>query len=95
MLKPAIPSTFPQYSELTPVPVIINGEPEYEISKIVDSKIDCWRACKLLYKVIWLGYEDINNNSEWLPATELEHAKKLLNDFYLKYISKLELLQLW
>jgi len=24
----------------------------------VDFKIDCWWTCKLLYKVIWLGYED-------------------------------------
>ena len=67
---------------------VVDGEPEYEISKIVDSKIDRWRACKLLYKVIWLGYEDTDNNSEWLPATELEHAKELLNDFHLKYLSK-------
>jgi len=41
MLKPAIPNTFQQHSEPPPVPVIIDGEPEYEIFKIVDSKIDC------------------------------------------------------
>jgi len=90
MLKPAIPNTFQQCSEPLPAPVIIDGEPEYEISKIVDSKIDHRRACKLLYKVIWLGYEDTNNDSEWLPAAELEHAKELVNDFYLKYPAKLE-----
>jgi len=64
ILKPATPNTFLQHSEPPPAPVIINGEPEYEISKIVNSKIDCWRACKLLYKVIWLGYENTNNDSE-------------------------------
>jgi len=89
MLKPAIPNTFQQRSKPLPVPVVINREPEYEISKIVDSKIDCQRACKLLYKVIWLGYKDTNNDSKWLPATELEHAKKLLNNFHLKYPAKL------
>jgi len=89
MLKPATPNTFQQRSEPPPAPVIIDGEPEYEISKIVDSKIDCWRACKLLYKVIWLGYEDTDNDSEWLPAVELEHAKELVNDFHLKYPAKL------
>jgi len=88
MLEPAIPNTFLQCSEPLPASVIIDREPEYEISKIVNSKIDCWRACKLLYKVIWLGYEDTNNNSEWLPATELVHAKELVNDFHLKYLSK-------
>jgi len=68
--------------------VIINREPEYEISKIVDSKIDRRRAYKLLYNIIWLGYEDTDNDSKWLPATELKHAKELLNDFHLKYLSK-------
>jgi len=93
MLEPATPNTFQQRSEPPPAPVIIDGEPEYEISKIVDSKIDCRRACKLLYKVIWLGYKDTDNDSEWLPATELEHTKELLNDFHLKYPSKLGPLQ--
>jgi len=88
MLKLATPNTFQQHSKPLPVSVIIDREPEYEISKIVDSKIDCWKACKLLYKVIWLGYEDTDNDSEWLPATKLEHAKELVNDFHLKYPSK-------
>ena len=51
-------------------PVIIDGEPEYKISQIVDFKIDCQQACKLLYKVIWLGYEDTGDESEWIPASE-------------------------
>ena len=89
MLEPATPNIFQQCSKPLPVLVIIDGEPEYEISKIVDSKIDRQRVCKLLYKVIWLRYEDTDNDSEWLPATELEHAKELLNDFHLKYLSKL------
>jgi len=64
MLELATPNTFLQRSKPLPAPVIIDREPEYEISKIVNSKIDCWRACKLLYKVIWLGYEDTDNNSK-------------------------------
>jgi len=64
MLEPATPNTFQQRSEPPPALVIIDGEPEYEISKIVHSKIDRQRACKLLYKVIWLGYEDTDNDSE-------------------------------
>ena len=62
--KLAISNIFLQYSKPLPVPVIINREPEYKISEIVDSKIDCQKACKLLYKVIWLEYEDTNNNSK-------------------------------
>jgi len=64
MLEPATPNSFQQRSEPPPAPIIIDGEPEYEISKIVDSKIDHRRACKLLYKVIWLGYKDTDNDSK-------------------------------
>jgi len=88
MLEPSTPNAFQQRSEPPPTPVIIDRKPEYEISKIVDSKIDRRRACKLLYKVIWLGYEDTDDNSKWLPAAELEHAKELVNNFHLKYPTK-------
>jgi len=41
MLEPATSNTFSKRIQLAPAPVIIDGEPEYEISQIVDSKIDC------------------------------------------------------
>ena len=62
MLEPTTSNTFSERIQLAPAPVIIDGEPEYEISQIVDSKIDRWQACKLLYKVIWLGYEILEMN---------------------------------
>ena len=52
MLKPATSNTFSKRIQPAPTPVIIDGEPKYEISQIVNSKIDRGRACKLLYKVI-------------------------------------------
>jgi len=61
MLKPTTSNTFSKRIQLASAPVIIDGKPEYEISRIVDSKIDCQQACKLLYKVIWLGYEEENH----------------------------------
>jgi len=64
MLEPAMSNTFSERMQLVPTPVIIDGELKYEISQIVDSKIDCQRACKLLYKVIWLGYEDTGDESK-------------------------------
>ena len=64
MLEPAIPNTFSERIQRASTSVIIDGEPEYEISWIVDSKIDFHQACKLLYKVIWLGYEDTGDKSE-------------------------------
>ena len=64
ILKPTTSNTFSKRIQPAPTPVIIDGEPKYEISQIVDSKIDCRQACKLLYKVIWLGYENTRDKSE-------------------------------
>jgi len=64
MLKPAMSNTFSERIQPALVPVIIDGKTEYEISWIVDPKIDCQQVCKLLYKVIWLGYEDTGDKSE-------------------------------
>ena len=85
MLEPTTSNTFSERIQLAPTPVIIDGEPEYEISQIVDSKIDHQRACKLLYKVIWLGYEDTGDKSEWIPASKLSHAVNLVSDFHIAY----------
>ena len=64
ILEPATSNTFSKRIQLAPAPVIVDGEPEYEISWIVDFKIDCQQACKLLYKIIWLEYEDIGDESK-------------------------------
>ena len=88
MLEPAISNTFSERIQPAPAPVIIDGEPEYEISQIVDSKINRQWACKLLYKVIWLGYEDTGDESEWIPASELTHAADLVSDFHIAYPAK-------
>ena len=41
ILKSAMSNTFSKRIQLAPTSVIIDGEPEYEISQIVDSKINC------------------------------------------------------
>ena len=46
ILEPATSNTFSERIQPAPTPVIIDGEPEYEISQIVDFKIDCRQACK-------------------------------------------------
>ena len=40
ILKPTTSNTFSKRIQPAPAPVIIDGEPEYEISQIVDSKIN-------------------------------------------------------
>ncbi|KXN84514.1 hypothetical protein AN958_12402 [Leucoagaricus sp. SymC.cos] len=89
MLELSTPNPFPTCSALPPASVVIDGEPEFEIAHIVNSKIDWCQACKLLYKVIWLGYKDTEDKSSWLPASKLEHAPKLVADFHAAYPHKL------
>jgi hypothetical protein len=51
-LEPATPNTIPNRIQPPLPPVEVNREPEYEISKILDSKLDRQRRqCQLLYLV--------------------------------------------
>ena len=88
MLEPATPNEIPNRTQSPPPPVEVQGELEYEIAEVVDSKIDRRRACKLLYLVRWLGYENTDEEFSWLPAIELEHAKDLISDFHSAYPDK-------
>ena len=88
MLESATSNTFSKRIQLVSAPVIIDREPKYEISQIVDSKIDCQWACKLLYKMIWLGYKDTGDESKWISASELSHASNLVSDFHIVYSTK-------
>jgi len=88
MFEPATSNTFPERIQLAPTPVIIDRGLEYEISQIVNSKINCWWACKLLYKVIWLRYKDIGDESEWIIISKLTHAADLVSNFHIAYPAK-------
>jgi Chromo (CHRromatin Organisation MOdifier) domain len=66
----------------------MNDEPEYEISKILNSKLDIRQACKLLYPVRWSGYEDTDEETSWIPANELGHAFEIVSKFHLRYPNK-------
>jgi hypothetical protein len=88
MLEPAVANTIPNRVQPPPPPVSIDGESEFEIARVVDSKIDKRRRCKLLYRVLWAGYEGTDQEYDWLPATELKHAAELTSDFHTAYPDK-------
>jgi hypothetical protein len=70
MLEPSTPNSVLNCIQ-PPPPVIIDEEPEYEISEILDSKLDKRRACKLLYLVRWSGYKGTNEETLWILANKL------------------------
>lgn len=67
MLEPHQPSTIPSRSSTLPPPIEVEGEIEYEISEILNSKLDHHRRhCQLLYLVHWTGYEGTDKETSWL-----------------------------
>ena len=53
----------PDKVQLPPLPVFIDGEPEFEITEILDSKVNQWhRNCKLLY-LVCTGYAGANEET--------------------------------
>jgi hypothetical protein len=85
MLEPAPPNTIPNRIIPPPPPIEVDGEPEFEISAILDTKLDNRRRCKLLYLVRWAGYEGTDEETSWVLATELGHASELVSDFHAAY----------
>ena len=88
MHEPATPNEIPNRTQSLPPPIDIDGEPEFEIAEVVDSKIDKQQWCKLLYYICWLDYEDTDEEFSWLPTMELEHTTELIADFHSAYLTK-------
>ena len=89
MLEPAVPNTIPDRVQPPLPPIMVDDEPEFEISEILDTKINnhC-HACKLLYLVCWTGYEGTDEETSWILTSELGHASKLIMDFHKAYLAK-------
>ena len=83
MLEPSAPNEFLNQTETLPLPVIIDGEMEFKISEILDSKIDKCHKCKLQYLVKWSGYEGTDEETSWIPMSKLKYAMESMVDFHL------------
>ena len=81
------PNPFPDHVQSPPPPVDVEGELEYEIAEILDSKLDRCRRPPLMYLVQWLGYEG-DDATSWLPTVSLVHAQQAIDDFHAKYPAK-------
>ena len=66
-----------------------NSEPEFEITKVLDLKIDHQHSkCKLLYLVHWTRYAGTDEEMSWILALELRNAPELISDFHQSYPAK-------
>jgi len=67
-----------------PPPIIIEGEPEYELEEIIDSRL---HYNKLQYRAKWTGYSP-EYDKTWYPADNFENADLAKRNFHSRYPSK-------
>ena len=65
-----------------PLPIEIDGEQEWEVEDIVDVKKV---RNRIVARVKWTGYDE---DLEWYPIDNFDHAKDILKDFYRRHPTK-------
>ena len=82
-VKPAFPS---QRKPLPPPPDVVGEELEYEVEKILDSRIRrTGRSSSTEFLIAWKGYGPEHN--QWIKKKDL-FARELLADFHKRYPQK-------
>jgi len=87
-IEPASLSNIPNHVNSPLPPIEIDGNLEFEVAQILDSKFDQRRRDLLLYLVQWSGYEGILDKYLWTPASDLENATELVSEFHSIYLGK-------
>jgi len=90
-LEPEYPNTFEDRNQPPPPALIVDGQPEYLIDCIIDSKYNhVRRKCQLLYHIKWIGYPITNNPSNWILANVFDDdaGKPIADAFHEQYPAK-------
>ena len=89
-LEPATPNRFEDRAPPPLEPIEIDGETEFELREISDSKYDYryWKTCELFYLVRWSGYEGTDQEYSWISASNLTHADETLEEYHERYPDK-------
>jgi len=77
LLEPYHENPIPEHHQEPPALVEIEGQEEFEVQEVLDSKKI---RGKLLYLVFWRGYPP--SEATWEPARNLVHAQDLVNQFH-------------
>ncbi|MBW0471425.1 hypothetical protein O181_011140 [Austropuccinia psidii MF-1] len=77
LLEPVKTSTIQNGNQEPPTPVIIEEEEEWEVSKILNSKL---KTRKLWYLVKWKGFSQDPERSTWQQAENLKNCPELVKD---------------
>ncbi|MBW0466622.1 hypothetical protein O181_006337 [Austropuccinia psidii MF-1] len=79
LLEPVKTSKIPNRNQEPPPLTIIEEEEVWEVSQILDSKIN---RGKLWYLVEWKGFSQEPERSTWEPAENLDNCPELTQDFH-------------
>ncbi|KAH0612978.1 uncharacterized protein H6S33_009358 [Morchella sextelata] len=81
LLSPDVNDPLPGQQQLPPPPVEIEGEEEWEVEDILDSRK---RRGRFEYLVRYMGYDE----ASWQPLSDLEHSPDIVKRFHERYPGK-------
>lgn len=81
LLEKSYESSIPSRYNSPPAPVQIDGEEEFEVEAILDSRS---RRGKPYYLVKWKGYDISDESQTWEPEENLENCSDLIAEFKLQ-----------
>ncbi|MBW0575182.1 hypothetical protein O181_114897 [Austropuccinia psidii MF-1] len=85
LLQPVKTSIIPNRNQEPSPPIIIEEEVEWEVSQILDSKLN---RGKLWYLVEWKGFSQDSERSTWEPTENLKNVPELVKDLHSLYPDK-------
>jgi len=74
----------PSQGSEPPPPILIEGEPEYELEEIIDSRL---HYNKLQYRAKWTGYSP-EHDKTWYPANNFQNANLAKQNCHSRYPDK-------
>ncbi|KAH0602650.1 uncharacterized protein H6S33_008300 [Morchella sextelata] len=81
LLSPAANDPLPGQEQLPPPPIEIEGQEEWEVEDILDSRK---RRGRFEYLVKYVGY----NETSWQPLSDVEHSPDIVERFHERYPRK-------
>jgi len=81
-LEPVSTSQISNCTNPPPPLIKVNGNLEFEVAQVLDSKLDKCRNDLLLYYIYWAGYKGTAEEFSWLTASDLKNTTELVANFH-------------
>src|SRR5260221_8794219 len=88
--EPPFLNPFLHRKQPPPLPIELDSKTEYEVSEILDSKLDhCFKTGDALCDLIrWVGYKGTDEETSWVAASDLANSPDLCTSFHQRYPQK-------